>query len=531
MAETFGEYLAKNLVANKGYQFGHPPEAAALAADCDFLLIHMDGYSVIFTAIIDGERNPGRVCTLTREQLLDIAAACQRYCGNIRGTTMPVTIHLIETGLMPITAEQKQRLSSYRKRIGSVAHIHSHAVDVNQREVYSPGRFGGISNWGRYYRNLLRAPRRQFTAESFQPPVTNLEQKPVATYALMALILVFYAAYSLAYGRPVSGPTVPELLDIGGLNFALVQGGEWWRLVTMMFLHGGLLHIGMNTLVLYMAGNALERMVGWAWFVVIFVASGILGSAFSLAFNTPDITAVGASGAIMGVVAAAYACSYRLPSGPMRTSMQMNMAQVLVLSTLPVLFASGSGIDFYSHIGGAVMGGLLGWLAYTSWPRQQALPGLQPLMRSLSGLCILLCLYGGWQVQQHLQNGPHYAVALASLEELEAMPRSAEGFRNSGLLEKYPDDPRVQLMEGLTLLDEGDVSAPKAEEKFRQILDGNMALRYGFTPAFRTDIEAVLAISLFMQGRMQEARDAAKQACREPEGTYLDMLREASLCD
>ncbi len=526
-AESFAVYLTKHLIANHGFQPGHPPEAAALAADCDYLLTRMDGYALTLTAIIDGERTPNRIFTLTREQMIEIAGACQKYGGQVQGTKMPVVLQLIECGLMPVTAEQKQRLTTYRKRVGSVVHIQASAIDVNQREVYSPGRLTSLSSWGRDYRRLLRGPRVPFTAESFQPPALEMNRPPVATYGLMAIIIGIYIAGAVAFGSPVNGLSVPQLLDIGALNRQLVAEGEWWRLLTMMFLHGGLLHIFMNALVLYMAGNVLERMLGWAWFTTILVLSGIAGSAFSLAFNVADMTAVGASGAVMGVVAAAFACSYRLPHGHARSGVQMNMGQVLALSIVPIFFLSGQGIDFYSHIGGALMGGLLGWLAYAVWPRQQKRPSLQPVMHVLAGIGILLCVYGGLQVQQHLAQGSRFAASLAPDSAYE----DASSFTNANkLIAQYPDDPRLYMMQGLVLLDAQE--GREAEAMFRKALSFERVLQFNFKPQLRYDMQAMLVISLLMQLRETEARVmATPELCTGASEQYIGMLKRAELCN
>jgi len=206
---------------------------------------------------------------------------------------------------------------------------------------------------------------------------------------------------------------------------------------------------------------------------------------------------------------------------------QMNMGQVLALSIVPIFFLSGQGIDFYSHIGGALVGGLMGWLAYAVWPRQQKRPGLQPLMRVLAGLGVLVCLYGAVQVQQHLAHGQRFAAVLAPDTAYE----DASSFANADkLVAQYPDDPRLYMMKGLVLLD--DRQPREAEALFRKALSFERVLQFNFKPQLRYDMQAMLVISLLMQLRETEARAAATpELCTKASEQYIGMLKRAELCN
>ena len=86
-----------------------------------------------------------------------------------------------------------------------------------------------------------------------------------------------------------------------GANFGpATEDGEWWRLISALFLHFGLLHLGMNLLALWEGGTFVERMYGPARFALIYGASGLAGNLLSLVMHSGGAVAGGASGAIFG---------------------------------------------------------------------------------------------------------------------------------------------------------------------------------------------------------------------------------------
>jgi membrane associated rhomboid family serine protease len=176
---------------------------------------------------------------------------------------------------------------------------------------------------------------------------------PVVTYALIGLNVLVYL-YAQAEG-------VDSLFKRWGLwakydptNLspadALVAGDEWWRWVTSGFVHGGILHIGLNMFVLYAMGRQLEGLLGRARFATIYGASLLGASAAVVTLGDPGTVTGGASGAIYGLVAAfvAVALSLRLP------------VQSLVLQAGAWLIAGFiiPGLSWQGHLGGA----LTGWL-------------------------------------------------------------------------------------------------------------------------------------------------------------------------
>jgi membrane associated rhomboid family serine protease len=154
-----------------------------------------------------------------------------------------------------------------------------------------------------------------------------------------------------------------------------VAHGEWWRLLTATFLHGSLIHLGMNMLVLWLIGPPVEEYFGHARYLLLYVVSGLAGSAGALILSGGRPT-VGASGAIFGIMGAALVLEWR------RIWVFGGQALGLVVINLVLTFAI-PGISIGGHIGGLVGGGLCA-LAFSSFRRSPALATL-----SMAGVGVL----------------------------------------------------------------------------------------------------------------------------------------------
>jgi membrane associated rhomboid family serine protease len=148
------------------------------------------------------------------------------------------------------------------------------------------------------------------------------------------------------FGAGLSRPTM--------LPSGAVVGGEWWRLITPVFLHAGLLHFFFNSFLLIYLGPMVEEIYGTARFWVIYLACGIGGSMASQ-LTRPTIT-VGASGAIMGLIGLLIVYAYRNGGTALGQNMK-NLVFRLIVYSLIMSFAFN--IDHRNHIGGFLCGALL----------------------------------------------------------------------------------------------------------------------------------------------------------------------------
>lgn len=159
----------------------------------------------------------------------------------------------------------------------------------------------------------------------------------------------------LTYTRPVDdGDSGRELLT------GVVDGG-WWRIVTSGFLHFGWMHILLNMYALYLFGPLLERMLGHARFITMYVTSLVAGSLFVYLFTDPLTPTAGASGAIFGLLGCTLVLFIK-----QRYDVRTLVALIAINGAITILF---DGISWQAHAGGLV-GGMLCGVALAYAPKQ-----------------------------------------------------------------------------------------------------------------------------------------------------------------
>ncbi len=180
--------------------------------------------------------------------------------------------------------------------------------------------------------------------------------RPVATYALLIVIAAVYAAQRL------SGGAVTEWL----LYWPPLTMIEPWRMLTAVFVHStsSFFHILFNGFSLYVLGTLVERLIGPARFVTLFLLAGFGGSVAVL-WLAPAVAVVGASGAIFGLFGALFVIQ--------RSFGGANVQLLIVLALNLVMGFIVPGISWQAHIGGLVVGSLVAWvMVATRQPDQRA---------------------------------------------------------------------------------------------------------------------------------------------------------------
>ena len=188
-------------------------------------------------------------------------------------------------------------------------------------------------------------------------------------------------------------PTPMQLVNWGGNAGLLSLGqGQTWRLLTSVFVHIGIVHIGMNMLVLWNIGRFVERLVGNGMFLVLYLIAGLAGSLASAIFH-PQVVSAGASGAIFGLygVLLGFLLGHRQSIPPeMLTSLRKTGGAFVIYN---VLFSVAiPGIDLSAHLGGLVAGFLLGATAVAPLTEQGA---QSRVWRSITAGLVGLVLIGG----------------------------------------------------------------------------------------------------------------------------------------
>lgn len=190
--------------------------------------------------------------------------------------------------------------------------------------------------------------------------MASMAVEPRVTYALIALNVMAFIGASLAGSSLTSGGVGSELfrqgaligVNVGNEGLIGVAAGEYWRLVTSGFLHAGLLHLGFNMYVLYWLGNLIEPTLGHVRFLAIYLASLLAGS-FGALLLEPTALTVGASGAVFGLMGAAFILERARGMDPMQSGIGF-----VILLNLGLTFVIGN-ISIGGHIGGLVGGALV----------------------------------------------------------------------------------------------------------------------------------------------------------------------------
>jgi rhomboid protease GluP len=194
----------------------------------------------------------------------------------------------------------------------------------------------------------------------------RLKQLTPVTWALYLVVGVNVAVWLANLGAGVSAfkPLPSELLAWGANSAAsVVEDHQYWRLLTAAFLHGGFLHLALNMLGLWEAGKQLNRLHGNFQFLLIYLASALTGSALSLHFSAQQSVAVGASGAVFGVLGALLVAMHQHRGQiPGLISKNVMTSQGVFLAYALVQGFSKQGIDNAAHVGGLVAGCVLAWL-------------------------------------------------------------------------------------------------------------------------------------------------------------------------
>lgn len=190
-------------------------------------------------------------------------------------------------------------------------------------------------------------------------------EAPVTTALLIANILLFGISW-MATAAAGGGGGLSILWGMGGETmyrlgvsdwFPMFYGHEWWRLVTAMFLHGGLLHIGFNMMALMQFGPALEELYGSARYLFLYVVTGAFGFLVSAFFGYRSL---GASGAILGLVGVMLAITSKRGGAYMRELKSRLITSVVILFVLG--FSGMMAMDNYAHGAGLASGFVLGKL-------------------------------------------------------------------------------------------------------------------------------------------------------------------------
>jgi membrane associated rhomboid family serine protease len=171
--------------------------------------------------------------------------------------------------------------------------------------------------------------------------------------SINVVLFVLMGAVELGSGGTVgeylTSPSMAVLTDFGGRWIPAIQAGQWWRLVTPIFLHLGALHLMFNSIALYVIAPQVEEAFGSQKFIILYLATGIVGNVGSYVFGN---NGGGASGAIMGLIGVAAVYGYRLGGMAGRAIMR----QMIIWAAIGIVLGGLGGADNANHIWGLLSG-------------------------------------------------------------------------------------------------------------------------------------------------------------------------------
>jgi len=187
--------------------------------------------------------------------------------------------------------------------------------------------------------------------------VQQPQSRPVVTYTILAVTVLVYLL-QMATENVLVGTDLPALYGMK-INELIVEG-QFWRLITPVFLHGSILHIAFNMYALLIFGPGLERFYGHWRYLALYFVSGFAGNVFSFLFSSAP--SLGSSTAIFGLLAAEGVFLYQnrklFGKGAQRA-----LINLVTIALVNLFIGLSPGIDNWGHIGGLVGGALFAWFA------------------------------------------------------------------------------------------------------------------------------------------------------------------------
>jgi membrane associated rhomboid family serine protease/Tfp pilus assembly protein PilF len=342
------------------------------------------------------------------------------------------------------------------------------------------------------------AQRGEESEDALQPvmPVpwaSGVDTSASVTIAFFAINLIVFIAMALE--GIAMAPTSQQLIHWGANFGPLTLGGQEWRLLTCVFVHGGLLHIFFNMWCLWDLGAMCESLYGHWTFAAVYLISGV-GASLASAWWRPVGVSVGASGAIFGIVGALIASHYLGEfSGPL-FAVRARMRSVLLFAGYSLVFGAMSGrTDNAAHIGGLITGLLFGALIARFAPGREVFPRSAVLL--LVGLMVLGS--GAW-----LHQSRAYLIHAARGDDLLEEGKTAQAMAElNTAIRQHPD--YVPAHFGLAHAYFEQKQYDRAETELRRVLE----LQPGHGGA-----QYELGIVYLNQKRVPEAKDVFTRLLR-----------------
>lgn len=290
-------------------------------------------------------------------------------------------------------------------------------------------------------------------------PVEKKKSFYLGKKAIINPLLIVLIVLSFVFWQKMEEDVI-QLIDLGAKFNPLIQEGEWWRLITPVFLHSGFMHLGMNMLAMYYIGQDVERFYGKWRYIIIFLLSAIGGTIASYIFTVE--VSVGASGAVFGLFGALlYLCQYYkdIISPSYRKNMFILVGFNLVFGVIV------PGIDLMAHIGGFILGYMTSYAL--NFPNNHA-----TMKRAAVGILTIVLLCGGY-AYGYVKNSDNpensWRAGEYYLEKNNYL--DANTYFQKSVTNGYEETEQVHFMLGYTEVQLG--AYDQSIESFKKVLEEN----------------------------------------------------------
>jgi rhomboid protease GluP len=354
---------------------------------------------------------------------------------------------------------------------------------------------------------------------------------PMLSVALViGLWIIFkiqlYFAFDVGSGGLISADAlVAEGADVRNLT---IGAGEIWRMLLAPLLHSSYSHLFGNCLALFLVGVLLEPLIGRGWFIGIFALSGIGGEIGSLMGIPPWTPGVGASGAITGLLAAAFVMSFSADTEEEGRRMRRRALFFGVPALAPLIWGAHDHTNYYAHLGGAITGGAIAFIIDQTWDRVAFRPAFHRqaalAAAGLLALCVPATAFAAMQFKERRANASHFIPMAAYEQDFKTLADRAPEFQR-----RYADDPMTKILAAVYDVENGQLSAGEGE--LRTVMGMAIPLRPWAEGALHMTAQGVLAVLLKQEGRPQDAQRLADPLCgRWDNVNVTEMLQKAKLC-
>jgi membrane associated rhomboid family serine protease/Flp pilus assembly protein TadD len=334
-------------------------------------------------------------------------------------------------------------------------------------------------------------------------PWTRRESGISITHFLLGVNVVIFLAMAYASGS-LTEDFPPQISVHFGANYGpFTLSGQWWRLLTYMFLHGNLIHVAVNMWCLWSIGELCESLYGRWTYAAIYLMTGIAGGVASVAWN-PGVWSVGASGALFGLTGALIASFYLGEFELSGISIKGVLGSLLFFTAFNLYFGFvASGIDNACHIGGLICGLALGALIARVAPQEDA--------RRVSVLVVIALAVAGSALGVQRWRGERVHSVRSFMAGRQNIENAIAELQKK--IHKNPEDASAHYALAHALFAEGELPEGTAELKRVLVLDSqNAKARMELATAYLSQKQLDEAQQEFSKLIVQEPDNAGAHA-------------------